>query len=125
MNLDLHDPWGFTDWHLGMLAGPVFTDRRYNEYFYGVDPAFATPTRPAYQPKGGYGGMEFVVGASKRFPKYWVGLFARYDTLAGARFADSPLVTSKRYIAGGIGISWILGQSEKRVPTNPFGEPLR
>ena len=48
-------------------------------------------------------------------PWFWIGGFARYDTLRDAEFAPSPLVTSKRYVAGGIGISWIFAESKTRV----------
>jgi outer membrane protein len=115
LNLDVRAPAGFAGWHLGFAAGPVYTDRRYNRYFYEVSPAYATAQRPAYTPGGGYGGMQFLTALSKRFPKFWVGGFARYDTLRNAAFESSPLVTSKRYVAAGIGISWILGESDKRV----------
>ena len=98
-----------------LLAGPVFTDSRYNRYFYAVPPESATANRPAYEPGSGYAGMQFIVALSRRFPKFWIGGFARYDTLHGAAFEASPLVTSKRYAAGGIGISWILGESSRRV----------
>jgi hypothetical protein len=64
--------------------------------------------------------MQFIVALSKRFPKFWIGGFARYDSLRGAAFEDSPLVTSKRYAAGGIGISWILGESSQRVKMESF-----
>lgn len=125
LNLDLHDPLGYTGWNLGMLAGPVFTDKRYNRYFYEVRPEYATATRAAYSPEGGFAGTEFIVGLSKRFPKFWVGAFARYDTLRGARFEDSPLVTSKKYVAGGIGFSWIFAQSAQKVRVNEYGDDAR
>ncbi|MEO7742482.1 MAG: MipA/OmpV family protein [Usitatibacter sp.] len=122
LNVDIHDPAGLTGWNLGMLAGPVITDARYNRYFYAVPREFATAQRAAYQPGSGFAGAQFIVALSKRFPKFWVGGFARYDTLRGAAFEDSPLVTSKRYAAGGIGISWIFAQSSRRVAVNPFGD---
>lgn len=115
LNVDVQDPAGMGGWNLGVLAGPVFTDSRYNRYFYSVAPEHATAARPAYEPGSGYAGMQFIVALSKRFPKFWIGGFARYDTLRGAAFEESPLVTSKRYAAGGIGISWILGESSQRV----------
>jgi outer membrane protein len=122
LNLDVQDPAGFSGWNLGLLAGPVFTDARYNRYFYNVDRADATASRAAYEsPGGGYAGMQFLVALSKRFPKFWVGGFARYDALHGAEFEDSPLVTSKKYFASGIGISWILGESKVRVPALDLG----
>lgn len=115
LNVDVQDPAGMSGWNLGLLAGPVFTDSRYNRYFYAVPPESATANRPAYEPGSGYAGMQFIVALSRRFPKFWIGGFARYDTLHGAAFEASPLVTSKRYAAGGIGISWILGESSRRV----------
>jgi outer membrane protein len=45
----------------------------------------------------------------------WVGGFVRYDSLNGAAFADSPLVKSRSYVAGGVGVAWVLGQSSERV----------
>jgi outer membrane scaffolding protein for murein synthesis (MipA/OmpV family) len=126
LNVDVRAPFGFTGWNLGMFAGPVLTNSRYNRYFYEVPQEFATATRPAYGgPGGGYGGMQFLVALSKRFPGYWVGGFARYDTLQGAVFGDSPLVTSKHYAAAGIGISWILGRSSTRVQVDEFDEARR
>ena len=122
LNLDIHDPAGFTGWNLGLAAGPIFTDRRYNQYFYDVAPRYATASRPAYTASGGYGGMQFLAALSKRFPRFWVGGFARYDTLSGAVFESSPLVTSKRYFAGGLGVSWIVGESSQRVEVQPFGD---
>lgn len=125
LNIDIASPAGLTGWNLGMLAGPVFTDKRHNRYFYSVPPEQATAQRPAYETGGGYAGTEMIVALSKRFPKFWVGGFARYDTLNGARFVDSPLVTSKRYFAAGIAISWIFGQSSQRVPVDEFGDAIR
>jgi outer membrane protein len=122
LNLDIHDPAGLDGWNLGLAAGPVYTDARYNRYFYEVAPQYATASRPAYTPNGGYGGAQFLVAMSKRFPKFWIGGFARYDSLSGAAFESSPLVTSKRYVAGGIGISWILGESSRRVEVQPYGD---
>jgi outer membrane protein len=125
VNVDVHDPAGFSGWNLGLLSGPVYTDSRYNRYFYAVQPAYATASRRAYEPGGGYAGMEFIVALSKRYPRFWVGGFARYDTLRSAAFEDSPLVTSRRYVAAGFGISWILGESSQRVPVGDFGDERR
>lgn len=116
LNLDVNDAGGFAGWNLGLLAGPVYTDRRYNRYFYSVAPEHATAARPAYDPGGGYGGAQFIAALSRRYRQFWVGGYLRYDTLAGATYAASPLVTSRRYAAGGIGLSWIFSESSRRVP---------
>ncbi|HUQ29004.1 MAG TPA: MipA/OmpV family protein [Usitatibacter sp.] len=122
LNLDVHDPAGLSGWNLGLAAGPLFTDRRYNRYFYDVEPRFATAARPAYSASGGYAGTQFLAALSKRFPRFWVGGFLRYDSLRSAVFDASPLVTSKRYVAGGLGVSWIFGESSRRVEVQPFGD---
>jgi len=98
-----------------MLAGPLFADRRYHDYFYTVAPPYATADRPAYQAVGGYAGTQSIISTSKRFPHFWVGAFIRYDTLAGAAFLDSPLVQRKSYWAAGFGISWMIQRSSTMV----------
>lgn len=115
LNLDITDLSGLPGWNLGMQLGPLFGDRKQHNYFYGVDAAYATVDRPAYAAGGGFAGMQYVVGVSKRYPKHWVGAFLRYDNLSGARFADSPLVRTKNYVAAGVAVSWILGESATRV----------
>lgn len=115
LNLDITDPGGHHGWTAGLLAGPLFADRRYSEYFYSVAPQFANAARPAYRATGGYGGAQFIASASKRFDQYWVGGFARYDSLNGATFADSPLVRSSHYWSAGVGIAWMIGKSAQTV----------
>ena len=115
LNLDVADPGGFAGWRLGTLLGPIFADRRNNAYYYDVAEAFASAERPAFASAGGYAGSQWVVALSKRYPRHWVGLFARYDTLRGAAFADSPLLRSRHMWAAGFAISWIIGESATQV----------
>jgi outer membrane scaffolding protein for murein synthesis (MipA/OmpV family) len=115
LNMDITDIPGMAGWNLGLLAGPLFGDKRQHAYYYAVAPQYATAARPAYEAASGYAGMQYLAALSKRFPKYWVGAFVRYDNLSGAAFENSPLVRQKDYVAGGIAISWILGESSTRV----------
>ena len=118
LNVDTRDAFGYAGWKLGFLGGPVYSDGRYNRYFYAVDPAFATATRPAYSPGGGYGGAQFIAALSKRYRDFWIGGFGKWDTLNGAVFADSPLVTARQSWSGGIAIAWMVDESKARVETN-------
>jgi MipA family protein len=115
LNLDIGDVSGLPGWNLGLLASPMYADRRLLRYFYSVSPIYATPTRPAYDARAGYNGTEFLAAVSKRFSRYWVGGFVRYDTLAGAAFEDSPLVRSRGYFAAGVAVAWIFAESSQRV----------
>jgi MipA family protein len=115
LNLDVTDVPGLPGWNLGMQLGPLFGDRKQHQYFYGVDAAYARVDRPAYKAGAGFAGMQYLVGVSKRYGKQWVGAFLRYDSLRGAAFENSPLVRTRNYVAGGIAVSWILGESKERV----------
>lgn len=106
---------GGRPWQLGMLAGPIFATRRQHQYFYGVSESDARPDRPAFDAHGGYAGMQFLVALSRRFEKAWFGAYARYDTLRGAVFEDSPLVRRPYYVSTGFAIAWIPLQSSRMV----------
>lgn len=113
--LDLAQFRGEDGWKLGLLAGPLFADHRYDSYFYTVAPQYATGARPAYDAPGGYAGTQVLAALTRRYPKFWVGAYVRHDTLAGASFADSPLVKRDSYWTGGIGIAWMIQQSSRMV----------
>ena len=109
-------PAGFTGWNLGLLAGPLFADHRYHEYFYSVAPQFATATRPVYQAAGGYAGTQAIAALSKRFPRS-IGWAPTCATILWRRavFDESPLVQRKSYWSAGFGISWIIHTSAQMV----------
>lgn len=107
--------FGGRPWQLGMLAGPIFATRRQHQYFYGVSESDARPDRPAFDAHGGYGGLQFLVALSRRFEKAWFGAYARYDTLRGAVFEDSPLVRRHYYVSAGFAIAWIPLQSSRMI----------
>ncbi|MHB0973316.1 MAG: MipA/OmpV family protein [Thiobacillus sp.] len=115
LNLDIADVGGMAGWNLGLLAGPMVGSKRNHDYFYSVAPQYATAARPAFDAKSGYAGSQLLVAVSKRYPKYWLGAFARWDSLKGAAFIDSPLVRRENYFAAGVAIAWILGESSTRV----------
>ena len=115
LNLDVRDVGGHAGWNLGIAAGPIFADQRYHQYFYGVDAAYATATRPAYRARGGYAGTQFISALSKRFPHYWVGGFVKWDSLHGAVFEDSPLLKRKQNFSAGFAVSWIFSESKTQV----------
>ncbi len=115
LNLDITERRGDDGWKLGLLAGPLFATRRYDEYFYRVAPQYATADRPAFEARGGYAGTQLLAALTRRYPHYWLGAYLRHDTLAGASFAASPLVRRESYWAGGFGIAWIIGRSSRLV----------
>jgi MipA family protein len=114
LNLDIHNI-AHSGWNLGLLGSVIFSDQRYNQYFYDVSAQYATQTRPAYSANGGYAGAQFIVALNKRHDGYWTGGFVKWDDLSGAVFADSPLVERKQYFTIGFAVTWVLGKSDKMV----------
>ena len=111
MNLDLRWPSATAAdrWNFGLLVEVPFSDRRLNEYFYGVPPADATATRPAYRcQRSGYGGWQALAALSHRKDRWWFGGFIKYDNVSGSVFADSPLVTQRRGSAAALRLAMCL-----------------
>ncbi len=75
---------------------PTFATSEYMEYYYQVDPEFATPLRPEYNAKGGYLGTDFTLNWSREFTdklSVWFG--TRLGVHSGARNKNSPLFTEE------------------------------
>jgi MipA family protein len=118
LNIDIENVAGYTGWNFGAGIGPVFAADKFHDYYYSVPARFATAGRPEYRADGGYSGMHVLAALSKRYPKYWIGAFLRYDWLGGAEFDDSPLMRRQNSFAGGFGIAWMIGESKRRVETD-------
>ncbi|HEY6451864.1 MAG TPA: MipA/OmpV family protein [Steroidobacteraceae bacterium] len=118
LNLDLRPGGPLSGWNLGLLAGPLYAQQRYHEYFYGVAPQFALPGRPAYEAAGGYAGSQALLAVSRRFAAYWVGAYLRHDWLGGAVFDASPLIQQRSYWSGGVGFVWMIRASSTLVDSH-------
>jgi outer membrane protein len=98
------------EWKFRFGIGPLFASKEYHAYFYSVDSADATSSRPAYEADGGFSGFRSEFTYSKRIGKYWLGGFIRYDNLNGAVIDDSPLVSETESWMGGIALAWVFHQ---------------
>jgi len=116
INLDVIGSDG--GWNVGMLTGPLFADRKNHQLYYGVDAAYATQQRRAYEASGGYAGWQTVASTSRRFGNVWLGGFVRHEALHGATYEDSPLVRKNSALTVGFGISWVLHTSSETVPSS-------
>jgi outer membrane scaffolding protein for murein synthesis (MipA/OmpV family) len=111
LNLDLQ----LGGWNAGLQGGPLYASRRYHAYYYGVDPVYATATRPAYGAGAGAAGWRATAAVSRRYGTLWLGAFLRADSLAGAVFDASPLVRTRTNLTGGLALSWVFKNSDERV----------
>jgi hypothetical protein len=101
--------------NLGISLGPIFADSGYHRYYYSVEPAYATASRPAYSASGGYSGSALTIGMSKEYKQLVFNIFISADFLHGAVIEDSPLVKTKTSVMSGFSVSWIFRKSDKNV----------
>ena len=104
-----------TGLNLGISAGPIFADSGYNSYYYSVDPAYATASRPSYAAGSGYAGSSITLGLNKGYKQLVFNAFVSVHFLQGAVIEDSPLVKSRYSVMSGIAVSWIFLKSAKSV----------
>jgi len=75
LNFDIKNIGPDGGWDFGAAVGLLYATERYHDYYYEVAPLYATPTRPAYDARGGYSGSRLTLALSKRFQHIWVGAF--------------------------------------------------
>lgn len=103
-------------WSLASSASLVYGDRRLNAYFYQVDGAYATTTRPGFDAQGGLIATRVGFSTSRSLtPDVRVFAFARFESYGGAANRASPLFQDSSGTALGLGLSWTLGRSAARA----------
>jgi outer membrane scaffolding protein for murein synthesis (MipA/OmpV family) len=107
--------FGNPGWNVGAFGTWLYGSQKYHDYFYSVRPEYAVSGRPSYAAGSGAAGWNVTATLSKRFDRFWIGGFLRYDTVAGASFEESPLVRRTANVFGGVAIGWIFAQSKSRV----------
>jgi outer membrane protein len=103
-------------WQADANVGAVFGNARINRYFYGVEPQYATASRPAYDAKGGLMMTRFGASLSHRLTQDWrVFGFTRYDNYTHAANHDSPLFRKNSGLSIGAGFTWTGYRSTARA----------
>jgi MipA family protein len=94
-------------WFYNTTVSAVVGDRRLNDTFYGVAPAFATAARPAYAAQSGLISWRLNTSFAKPLDRDWrVFGFARVETVSGAANEASPLVRKTTGMTAGIGLAY-------------------
>ncbi len=100
---------------LRVSTGPVFATADYHRFYYGVEPQFATATRPAFEPKAGYSGWDLSASAARIVGNWRLFAFSGVDIINGARFEDSPLIRRQRTWSVGFGVAYVIARSGDNV----------
>lgn len=104
----IHSPSPSTwKWKSEISVSPMFADKKFHQYFYGVDQQYVRIDRPYYHARGGYSGFQTSLIMNKRIDHFSIIPFFRWDYLKKAVFEDSPLVKVKNYLIGGLGLFYM------------------
>ena len=99
--------------------GSSFATKKLHEYYYRVEPQFATATRPAYEAGGGYLGSKITLGLSYGITdRIWIYFGGQVGYYGGAANEDSPLFRQKVNSSIHVAFTWSIFQSDTRVISN-------
>jgi MipA family protein len=97
-------------------AGVLVGEKKINAHYYGVDPQFATLTRPAYVAKSGLMATKVSAVLYKELtPDFSVAVFARWDNSSSAANELSPLHFKSNAITFGLGATYSFYKSSEMV----------
>ena len=103
-------------WRYSAGVGAVWGDKRLADTIYGVAPGYATPDRAAYAAQSGLIAMRLSASFSRHIsPDLSLSGFARFDNLAGAANAASPLVQRRSGTLVGLGLTYTLARSAQNA----------
>lgn len=107
-NPGLYYETDFGAWHLESSIGAIWSSSDYHGFFYDVDSAFATPTRPEYKSAAGFTGWRSSATLKRRWGDF-IGLgYMRYMNFSNAVNSDSPLLVENDYVAVGVSLVYML-----------------
>jgi len=103
---------------LRFRVAPAWASRNYMDFFYGVAPEFATPSRPRFDASSGYLNTEFLVGLNRKITerlefrgsiRLWVNKGAANDA--------SPLYQRDYDHGIRLALFWTAWESKRRAAT--------
>lgn len=107
---------------LSLRFRPTWASEDFMDYYYEVDPRFATAARPAFDARSGYLGSKFTAALTRQInEKLVLGVSASYYLHSGAENDLSPLYQSDSGASIQVALVRTLAESKRRakVRTEP------
>ena len=105
---------------LSLRWKPTWASEDFMDYYYEVEPAFATVDRPAYDATGGYLGSKFTAALTRQLSERTIfGISASYFLNSGAENELSPLYLDDSGFSIQAAFIWKLWESERRSRRRP------
>ncbi|MDH3420372.1 MAG: MipA/OmpV family protein [Gammaproteobacteria bacterium] len=105
---------------LSLRWKPTWASEDFMDYYYEVDPLFATAERAAYDASSGYLGSKFTAALTRQINERLVfGISASYFLNSGAQNELSPLFLDDSGASIQAAFIWTLWESERRSRRRP------
>ena len=103
-------------WSMVTSAGLVYGDQRINQYFYGVDAAYASTGRPQYDAQAGLVSTRLGLSTTKSLSADWrMAGFVRFEDYRVGANRASPLHLASGGTSVGVVLIWTLARSSERA----------
>ncbi len=100
--------WPTDSSRMQVSAQATWASEALHDYFYAVSPAYATPTRPAYDARAGYFGSALRVGWMQRLgPQTSISVGVSLNHHGGAANRRSPLFERNTTVTGVVALVWL------------------
>jgi outer membrane protein len=101
---------------LSLRIRPTWASEDFMDYYYEVEPAYATAGRPAYDARSGYLGTRLTAALTRQInDRLTLGVSASYYLNSGAKNDASPLFRSDTGASIQAALVWTLAESERRA----------
>lgn len=97
----------FDDFNFSFTTGFSFSDKKLNNYYYGVEDKYITNTREKYEANSGYSSFHNTFSITKKDDNFWYGCFFKHYYLKESTFENSPLVDKKNSVMYGLAFSYL------------------
>lgn len=102
----------FSSWSLRYRTGVMFGSNDYHDYYYSVEPQYATTARREFNARSGYSGFTNEVALSRELNiqdiKTRFAFFVRHDNLQDVKFKNSSLFVSENVVRSGVAFIWVI-----------------
>lgn len=90
-----------------------YGDKRYHQYYYGVDSEYQTASRARYNSRSGLANAGLSAGITWRYQQLWLGMYIKHINLSLAANKKSPLLVEHNQTSFGLAFAWILWTNQR------------
>lgn len=101
------------EWSVSLTSS--FASEKLHDYFYAVEPEFATASRPAYDASGGYLRSSLGIGLQHRGAQSFAAIGVTWHHLGGHANAASPLLADRNDVTVAAVFVYRLWESKRRA----------